>query len=331
MRNARWLALAPALALTAVSLLAHAQQTPNQKRADELFTQANQLADHGNFAEACPRYEESNSLDPAIGTKFNLADCYEHVGRLATALTLFREVERVAGETGKIERRDGARKRADAIEQIVPRVKIVLAPSSGIPGLVVTLDDKLLARDDLGRLLPLDRGRHTVSANASGRLPWSKTLDVPDPEGRDIVVPELQLSAPATPLPAVVVPVAANDSSGTGARKTLAFASGGVGLAGIVVGSVFGILSIKEHGDYTQACANSVCPSPGALMGAKGSASTALTEGNVSTAGFVVGGVGVAAAVVLWLTAPKKEQARAFEVVPAVGPGFGGGSVYAEW
>jgi hypothetical protein len=330
MRRARWFAVAPALVVTAASLLARAQQTPSQKKADELFTKANQLADHGNFAEACPRYEESNTLDPAIGTKFNLADCYEHVGRLATALTLFREVERVAGETGKIERRDGARKRADALEKSVPRVKIVLAPSADIQGLVVTLDDKLLTRDDLGRSLPLDPGRHTVSANAVGHLPWSKTLDLPDPEGRDLVVPELERVLLVTP-PAVAVPVAPADSRGIGARKTLALASGGVGLAGIVVGSVLGILAIKEHEDYTQDCGNSICQSQAALMSAKGPASTAITEGNVSTAGFVVGGVGIAAAVVLWFTAPKKEQARAFDVAPVIGPGFGGGSVYAEW
>lgn len=47
------------------------------------------LVQKGDWAAACPKFEESERLDPGIGTLYHLADCYEHVGRLATAWGLF--------------------------------------------------------------------------------------------------------------------------------------------------------------------------------------------------------------------------------------------------
>src|SRR5260370_31320880 len=119
-----------ALLVTASSALAataDAQETRAQ-RADRLFNEANKLADAGDFAAACPKYEESNQLDPAIGTGFNLADCYEHIGRTGTALILFRGVEVIAREAGKEQRQASARQRADALDRKVARMVIVFAP-----------------------------------------------------------------------------------------------------------------------------------------------------------------------------------------------------------
>ena len=49
--------------------------------------------------------------------------------------------------------------------------------------------------------------------------------------------------------------------------------------------------------------------------------STAGSTGNISTIGFIVGGVGVAGAVVLWLTAPTSSSAQV---------GFGPGSLQVK-
>src|SRR5262249_24412526 len=76
------------VACTAFALLVSAggarAETPEQA-ADRLFKEAEVLARAGRYAEACPKLEESERLDPGIGTQFNLADCYERTGRVAHA------------------------------------------------------------------------------------------------------------------------------------------------------------------------------------------------------------------------------------------------------
>jgi outer membrane protein assembly factor BamD (BamD/ComL family) len=62
------------LAASSPSSEARADETPAHA-AERLFNEGNALADVGNFAAACERYSESNRLEPAIGTQFNLADC----------------------------------------------------------------------------------------------------------------------------------------------------------------------------------------------------------------------------------------------------------------
>ena len=48
-------------------------------QARALFEDAKKLAAQSKYAEACPKFEESQRLDAGLGTKFYLADCYEHI------------------------------------------------------------------------------------------------------------------------------------------------------------------------------------------------------------------------------------------------------------
>ena len=78
--------------------------------AEDMFQQGVELIGKGKWAEAAVKLEESNRLDRAAGTTVNLADCYEHMGKLASAWTLFVEAAAVVarrtppdprGETAK--------------------------------------------------------------------------------------------------------------------------------------------------------------------------------------------------------------------------------------
>src|SRR4051794_15794728 len=60
--------------------------------AEVLFSDGKRLVQERNFAAACPKFEESQKLDPGLGTLYRLADCYEHVGRTASAWAAFLEV-----------------------------------------------------------------------------------------------------------------------------------------------------------------------------------------------------------------------------------------------
>jgi len=300
--------LVVALALPGV---ARADETPAQ-RADRLFNEGNALANAGDFAAACPRYDESNRLDRAIGTEFNLADCYQNVGKTATALSLFRSVEDTAKTAGKVERQNSAHQRAEALEKLVPRLRVTFPASGEVPGLEVSCDAKRIEHDDLGRGLAFDPGTHTVTAKAPARLPWSQTLQLVAGQTTVVAVPELAVDPNAVP-PVVV--------RRGGTQRTLALITGGVGLAGLAVGTAFGVLSISDHSTASKACPSFVCT---AASGGVSDWQNAMTAGNVSTAGFIVGGVVLAAGVTLFLTAPKDATREASVAIrPAVGPGTG--------
>ena len=71
---------------------ARAQDARDPAAAEALFREGRTAAQKKDFTTACAKFRESNRLDPAVGTVFNIADCEERLGRLATSWTLFQEV-----------------------------------------------------------------------------------------------------------------------------------------------------------------------------------------------------------------------------------------------
>src|SRR5882672_4544932 len=69
----------------------HADATAAEKVAAEaLFDDGRKLLADGRFAPACEKFEQSEHIDPAVGTLLYLAECYEKSGRTASAWATFR-------------------------------------------------------------------------------------------------------------------------------------------------------------------------------------------------------------------------------------------------
>src|SRR3954463_1481227 len=133
-RRARPFALAASLSL--VSFAAQAQER-DPAAAQALFDQARELSRQGKFAEACPKLQESNRLDPGIGTQFHLADCYEQSGRIASAWAQFLDVASQARASGQADREKAASKRAEKLEPRLPRLLVNVPEGSKTPGLEI--------------------------------------------------------------------------------------------------------------------------------------------------------------------------------------------------
>ena len=125
--------------------------------AEKLFTQARALIDQGRWAEACPKLEESNRLDEAVGTLLNLAACYEHVGKTASAWATY---TRVAAMPTSGVRASFARAHAAALEPQLPKLTI-RAPA----GATVRRDGAAVASATFDVPIPVDPGRHVVDAS----------------------------------------------------------------------------------------------------------------------------------------------------------------------
>src|SRR5271156_3731975 len=87
-RGAAAALLACAIALT--SFPAWAQKTAEVGKADALFNAGRSLLDAGEYADACPKFAESQKLAPGLGVTLYLADCYERLGRTHSALMEFK-------------------------------------------------------------------------------------------------------------------------------------------------------------------------------------------------------------------------------------------------
>jgi serine/threonine-protein kinase len=314
-----------------------AASAADEATATVLFNDAKRLVTAGKYAEACPKFEESQRLDPGIGTQFNLADCYEHVGRSAAAWALFQDVAASSRAAGQAPRAKVADQRAAALEPKLSKLTIV-APKD-VTGLEVRRNGELLGGVLWGNAIPVDPGSYTIEASAPGRKKWSSVTTVgPNAAQVTVTIPELAVAdAPPAPAPAVVAPAAspaqaspspdADTHSRGQTQRTVALITAGAGLVGVAVGSVFGVESFSKHSTYTSECQGTQCTAAGVS-----DHDSAVSAGNVSTIAFVAGGALVAVGGVLWFTAPKGAPAStAVRVTPLVGSATAGLSLGGGW
>jgi hypothetical protein len=152
-------------------------------------------------------------------------------------------------------------------------------------------------------------------------------VDLKEGEARDVelkLVPTAgtaavaPLPAPATELPAVP-PETAHASGGW---SPLVYVGLGTAAAGVLVGSVTGVMSLSKASSVSSACQGTVCP-----RSVDGDLQSGRTLGTVSTIAFIAAGAGVVAGVVGLLITPRQEAAgpaAAASLVPWVGPGSAG-------
>src|SRR5215467_9817965 len=69
--------------------------------AEALFQEGRRLMAAGKAVDACPKFAESERLDPSPGTMLNLANCYEKTDRPATAWATYREGVSIAASLGR--------------------------------------------------------------------------------------------------------------------------------------------------------------------------------------------------------------------------------------
>jgi hypothetical protein len=150
---------------------------PNAAAAQTLFMEAKKLYDEGKYQPACAKFEKSNELDPAMGTKLNLARCWDKIDRTASAWAMYLEVADDAHAAGSTDREQYARTAAADLE---PRlIKLVIEVATANPAdLEVKRDDTVIGSGLYGTPIPIDPGAHLIVAKAPGRKPWSKKVTV---------------------------------------------------------------------------------------------------------------------------------------------------------
>jgi hypothetical protein len=315
-----------ALALAATTGSAAAQPSESVAQAEQLFEQARTLFDHGDYAAACPRFEASYKLDPALGTLLNLATCHEKLGAIASAWGRYREVVAIAKKTGDVTRYDIAVERAAALEPRLPRLTIA-APPKSVPGLQVTRDDVAVDLAVLGAAIYVDPGEHVVTATADGRKPFTARVTLAEAEATTIQLPALAVD-PDRPKPAGAIKeihVVEDGALDPGRnRRIVAIALGGTGIATIATGLGFGL---SARSSWQSAFDDGLCDETTRLCTREGQERTSAARRNALVADVVTGvGVGlVVTGVILYVTAPKRGHVSLEPVPGGVAVSLGGG------
>lgn len=267
--------------LLALGFCVGAAQASDPAAARALFDQGRELAAAGDYAGACAKFEASLALDVGIGTKYNLADCWEHVGRTASAWTLFLEVARDSRAAGQSDREAVARQRAEALAPKLSSVRIeVHSPAAEQQ---VLLDGSGIERGAWGNELPLDPGEHTLSARAPGREDFTTTLRVDVASKLRVTVPALALRAAPAPEP---------DAEQSQLPFILAASTTGAFAVGTVV---TGLLYEARQEDYDEANAARAPDRADARDSAR-------TMGTINLVCAGATAVGAAVSLVLWLS-----------------------------
>jgi hypothetical protein len=328
--------------------------------AEAMFQEGRALMESGNFAAACPKFEQSLALYPALGVRFNLARCYEQSQRPASAWLHYREV---AERDGQARRAQAAREAAAALEPHLPRLLVQAPAAAEIPGLAVTRDGAPMDAQRFDTPIYVDPGEHELRATAPGYRPFDVRVRVRMGEQIVVVVPPLQPeSQPAGPAPGGPTaapeppgsrsgnagedqPRAADEpprveplpatrarAGGPGTRRTIAWAAGGAGVAVLASSLGFGLAARAAWDDAREIgrCdpETLMCQDPRG----PGMVETARTRARVSS---ITAGAGAAllvtGAVFYWISRDAAGDVRSAHVLPTVGPAGVGLAISGEF
>lgn len=334
MRTLSWPVVLLTLTLSAPALA----QTGDKATAEVLFNEGRSLLQQGNYELACEKFAESQRLDPATGTLLNLADCQERLGRTASAWATWLEAAAAARAAGQGEREAHARQRAEALKPRLVTLTVEVPPENRITGLSVVRNGVSLGPALWGTAAPVDPGDYEVSAQAPGYEKWTTVVSVREGAPVRVVVPQLtptpvEPSPPVQPAPSPAAPAPAPATEARGASiSPLVWVLGGVGVVGVGVGSFFGLRAMsKDDASQDECRPNNVCSRRGVEL-----RDEAFDAAAISTVGFAVGGVGLAAAAALWIVASGSSEAPASagvlrHVSASVDPHGGGVAVQGRW
>lgn len=330
----RWSFLLASALLTTSTSPVWAQSDADRAAAQTLFDDGQKLMEDGDTAAACEKFQASQELDPSTGTQLNLANCYEELGKTASAWINYKEV----ADTPTVDerRRKFARDKAEALAPKL--IRLVIEVASPSPEMTITRGDVAVPKATWGTAIPVDPGSYELLVKAPGRLTWRDTIEVVG-EGETVTVE----------VPALVIDESAGDAAAPdpepmrpdrgsegGSGQTVAGATMlAVGGVGVAVGAVLAGLAHSKASESADFCGAAVgganddeCTQEGVDL--RESAQGMQIGYAVS---FGVGGALAVAGLITLLTAPSSSDASAeggdelgVVIRPTLGPtgtGFG--------
>ena len=286
-------------------------------QARALFNDGTDKARLGDWSQALPAFERSEALRPHAVTTYNIGFCERVLGRTTRARKMLGKALAENAAHGGVELPEelatAARTYLAELERRVAHALITLSPA----GASIVVDGRPLERAKTDGPRPvlwagtrepgpaepvpastfeleLDPGAHVLVVTKAGYVDQVATQAFE--AGADVQV-ILRLSPPAA-----ATASRAPEAEGTGAPGRLPlYVALGIGGAGLATGAIAGGIALAQQAKLPGECPRNLCSGDGP----QATLSRAGTAADVSTAGFVVGGVGAATAAMIWWLSPR--------------------------
>ncbi len=314
----------------AIAAAAHAEPTASEKEtARTMMDEGHARRDAGDHRGARAQLQGADALMRVPTTAIEVGREQIALGQLVEARDTLGRVARTPPTAGEPDAFRLARKAAETLDQqLSGRIPALQISETGAPlnaPVSVMVDGAEIPLAALIAPFKVDPGHHVVVARSSGT---EARQEVDLPEGQTVAV-ALVLArtaagptngapdAPSTP-PVRPVSAEASDSPAAGWMRWGGFALAGVGA---IVGGITGAMSLSSASSANKGCVNDRCP-----PATWGSIDSARTTGAVSTASFIVAGVGVALGVTSFVIGGHSSKASVatptgIRLTASLGPG----------
>jgi hypothetical protein len=341
-----------AASLSGFTATAAAQTDEQRAGARSLATEGAQAFNEGRFKDAVDLFAKAESLVHAPPHLLFMARAHTKLGQFVKAREAYMKIVkeqlppnapqafRDAQATAEEERKQ--------VEPHIGRLTIKVEGAESAKDLTVAVDGQPVSTVLLGVPQPMDPGHHTVTATATGFKAAPATVTLKD-AGQGAVTLKLEsdgslpppVAAPAaTPtstaltMPPPTTTPSDSGASGSNGLRIGSYVGFGVGVAGLALGTVFVLKSASNRSDAdkaTQDLEATGCSTTGGRPACDANSplaekvaqhdKDAKNAQTIGIIGYVVGGVGVAAGVTLFVLSMNKDKQSAAYVAPYVGPG----------
>ncbi|HZF50801.1 MAG TPA: hypothetical protein VE093_19210 [Polyangiaceae bacterium] len=305
-------ALAPALLLAPAAAFAQPVAPEVEAVAQVLYDRAAAEMDAKAYAIACPKLEAVTQMVPkGIGARETLAECYEGMGRLASAWLQLELAASMAVRAGDSARASAIAARAAGLKPRVATISIDVPETvRALPGLSIKWNGVALGEALWGAPIPVDVGTHAVEVTAQGYPSFRTSVQIAaDGAQEKVQVPPLpEEPARSSPAPIVSLPPSLPGPQAPARtwQRPLGFYTLGLGAAGLgLAGALAGLaLEKKRDSDESGHCdVLNRCDDEGLRL-----RDQAVGLGNGATAALITGGALAAGGIVLLATAPTERK-----------------------
>jgi hypothetical protein len=319
--------LLPTLAFVAATLVATpafatgvapSAATPAQKeQAQARFLRGKDLYSQSKYDAALTEFNASLDIVASPNARLYAARCLREMNKPAAAYAELGRTITEAREDPKYEKTaDAAKEERAALESKLAFVDVSVSHAGPNTTLRVAGDE--VRRPAWSEPVPVAPGSVDVVVETPGHPPVTNNVNVAAGEHKPLAVD----AAADAPQPVVTKPeeTTVEPSNSKNTMRTLAYVAGGVGIAGFLTFTIFGLKANSTYSDLQKACPNGPCPA--------GSHSTDISSGRtqqtVANVGLVFGILGAGAGVTLFILSSSKPSPSQPSAAVSVGPSYVG-------
>ncbi len=292
-----------------------AEDKVKKKQAGKIYKAASKLFKAEKWAEAIEKYQEADGVWPGAAPKWKIAQATDKLGDNTKTLAAYQAFLDSSPSEKYADRVVVAKKRVAEIEATMPAKLTVTITPADAKNLSVSVDGGKL----VGNAIELKAGEHTVIITADGFQPKTEVLMLKGNETRDLQLALLPVAVVPPPPPPPEQPKPEPMEPPEERSNIPAYVTLGIAGAGVVLGTVFGVMALGAKGDFDDApTTENADDAERAALIADMSFGVALT-------------FGITGAVLLFSGDDEPEETGSAKpiVVPYAGPT--GGGVLATW